>query len=670
MFDATESKLMPLLSDPYPHSSPETHSLGHKRTSLANRFCPFCKSQRLHYINNGRPFPALSTSTSPRIAVRSTDLTDTTTGQQDSSSIKSGFSVSNDTESSNPVSSLNLRHTPNDGNHGNQNSSLLNEEVEKRGSLDSIHTYDRSSVPQSDEHAHWESSECLAPLETREGGMSTCSWSFGESSDHHTSQHIRRSHDVLYHSDVRGSADVDDLGGAVVDGSRRDARDTDTRDTEKYDTRDAERYDTRDTDTRDKGNLINDTGDTSDSRSNARDTGNPTHSARDTSKDTQSTRDKYSRRHSDRRPSDVSDLSRSGGKSSRLTNSDPAPKVHFHSEVTQGQGTRREQSRELTRQFSEPTAFKQQSASEQSVYKQPSAFEERVLHYPSSTESAPSLARMKLHPGDLGSVQEQPALKPRNPFDEPYSTNPFDEERADPFDMEEDGGGEGEGGEWWREVKPKQRAHSSSRNEEKYLSEYKSHRTKTRERQNVYKTDLETPVPRRAHSHNALPRSSTSVPVTSYMRGVMDIMSIKSKSHVKKSSTLPHGRSSNGGRRSPELSMKSTTLPHGKPPLYGRGKSMESLESSSPKHERHPSKFNKVSPLFWRKYEDKNRTGKTPSGRGEGSRVSSKSYRKCSSPPLWYLDGSVDGRSQPEMIRRGHGSSDTTSAGNGKLYIM
>ena len=402
MFDATESKLMPLLSDPYPPTPPQPHSLEHKRTSLANRFCPFCKSQRLHYINNDRPFPAISTSTSPRIVVQTTDLTDATTGQPDSSSNKSGFSVSNDTESSNPVSSSNLHRTPNDRD---QNSSLLNEEVEKRGSLDSIHTYDRTSVPQSEEHAHWESSEYIAPLETRERGMSTSSWSFGESSGHHTSQHIHSSHDVLYHSDVRGSgADVDDLGG-VVDDSRHDIRDT--------------------------ANLIHDTGDTIDSRSNARDTGDSTHSARDTSKDTQSTRDKYT---SGRRPSDVSDLSRSGGKSSRLTNSEPTPKVQIHSEVTQGQGTSRQQSREFRRQFSEQTAFKQHSASEQSVYKQHSAseqsvykqhsaFEDRVSHHPSSTESAPSLSRMRLHPGDLGSVQEQPTLKSRNPFDKPYSTN-------------------------------------------------------------------------------------------------------------------------------------------------------------------------------------------------------------------------------------------------------
>lgn len=667
MFDATESKLMPLLSDHYPTPPPQPHSLGHKRTSLANRFCPFCKSQRLHYINNGRPFPSLSKSTSPKIVPQSTDLTDAPTGQADSSSIKSGFSVSSDAESSNPVLSSNLHHTPNDRD---QNSSLLNEEIdEKRGSLDSIPTYNHNSVPHSDEHAHWESSEYLAPLAASERGMSTSSWSFGESSGHHTLQHLHSSHDVLYHSDVRGSADVDD-SGAVVNDSGHDTRDTE--------------------------NLIHDTGDASDTRggprSDAGDTGDLTHGSRSTGEDLQSTRDKY--RYSGRRPSDVSDLSRSGGKSSRLTNSDPTPKVQFHSEVMQGQGTSRQQSREFRRYSSEQTAikqhsafeqtvFKQQSASEQTVFKQHSASEQTVfnqhsafedrgtLHHPPSTESAPSLSRMRLHQGDLGSVWEQPASRLLNPFDKPYSTNPFDEERTNPFDMEGGGGGDREGEEWWREVKPKERAHSFSRNEEKYFNEYKSHRTRTRGKQNEHNTDFETPVPRKAHSHHALTRSSTSVPVTSYMRGVMDITSLKNKSQ-KKSSTLPHGRSPSSPQMSPELSKKSTTLPHGKPPLYGglfRGKSMDSLDHGSPKHERHPAKFNKVSPLLWRKYEDSNRTSKTPPGRGEGSRVNGRSHRKCSSPSHWYQEGNGSRQSQPEM-KRGHYSSDTKIAGNGKPCMM
>ena len=536
------------------------------------------------------------------------------------------------------------------------------------GSLDNVQTYDAvagdrkmhdklaNSGPHSDVPNQWESNEYLAPP-GRDQGFSASSWSFGELSENQASQNMRSSHDVLYHSDS-----IRDTASNTGD-SRYDAGDAV-----------ASRHDTGDTvDFRHvTGNTVDsrrDSGDTVDSRHDTRDTGDSRYGTWNAAERKCNSFDGTSRRQD--RARDGSDLSRSGGKSTRLTNSEPIPKLKPYTEATCGAETGREQGRE----------YRRYSSSEQSGFKLRNPFDDdgfAMSQHRSSADSVPSLPRMKLHRGSLGSVQEQPSANTLNPFDESCSTNPFDEEEegpSNPFDMEGDGevgrgGREGEGGGRWSEEELKRRRPSFSQKEERYFTDLRPHHTVTREERNADQTDFDSPVP------NGVPMSS-SVPAPSYMymAPISGHMTSSGSSgmgshdyHVmpNKSSTLPHSSSYTSPQESSQQSTKSHTLPQGKPPIGGglvRRKSMESLDRSSPRNEHHPTKANRVSPPTQERYVDpysgapvSKAAGKREEGGLQGNGDSCKDHRNSSTPPSLSLSSS--GKSTPES-RRGHSSSDT-----------
>lgn len=622
VFDATESKLMPLMKDSQLSPPSQTHSLGsHQRTSLANRFCPFCKSQRLQYTTNApvfNPVTKLSTSTSPRAAVTHDDHTssvdDTATY---TSNVKAGFVVEGDAESTNKVS--------------NPLADRRNHKVEATSigewdSLENAQSYD--AVPHQDTPNDVKgNSEYLTPLQSDQQ-YSNLSWSFGELSGNQAPQNVRSSHDVLYHSGTREQGSVNDL--------RHDTRDTEessrsyTQDTSDL------RYDTRQAD-----------------RSRF---------------DTNATKQTIHGGDSGVKSCEVSELSRSGGKSSRLTNSEPTPKLS-HGMHTHGVNTQTD--RGLRRYYSV----------EQPQFKPQNHFDigDMLLHN-RSTESVPSLSRMKLPRASLGSVQEQPTSNSLNPFNESCSTNPFDGDESitsNPFGTEEDdhegakkeegmdGGREREGeleeGGWWSHVNPKDRAHSFSKNEERYFNDFQSQSKPKDGQQNEDHIDYDVPL----HQGSQHAHPSSSVPATSYMTAFGSRITYGKESHnyhtkSKKSSTLPHGKSSRAVKQNGS-SKKSTTIPRGKPPLYGlvRGKSMESLDRISPKNERHPIKSNRVvSPFSRKKLLNPFNNGCSSPGIDEGG---------DSTSPSLHNGSSGSGKSTPEMIKRGHSSSDTLSAGKGQL---
>ena len=620
---------MPLLNEaPQPSPPPpQSHSLsGHQRTSLANRFCPFCKSQLLQYTSNTpsfKPPTALATSASPRVTVLNAHpvVDSNTDGPTGKDRVKSGFVVSDDVDTTeHSLNSKSVRHTS-DGN------AAVVKELSGTGEwerLEKAHCYDSVSIsdPQSDVKKN---SECLVPPDTDQK-YATASWSFGELSGSQAPQNLRSSHDVLYHSDTRD----------LPPGS------------------DHLRHDTSDT--------INDTRDTNySSRIDSR------HDTRDEVKDTQSkTRHKYNTIHgSDSRGGD---FSHSGG---RLTNSEPIPKLQPYTNpghVTDGQ---------------QNTNFRRHLSTEQPKFKQRNPFDDRgMLYNQSSTDPAPSLSRMKLQRGSLSSVQEQPVSKSLNPFDdESCSTNPFDEEvsSSNPLgeedEREEEEGEEREGREGeevWRQHTQKDRGHSVSQNEERYFTDFQAHHREARAEHCEDKRDFETAIPRGLYQ----PQPSSSVPATSYMEGLVGHMTFGNMSHdhrmmPNKSSTLPCSRSPRSTQESPEVSSKRrTTLPQGKPPIYGgmvRGKSMESLNRTSPKNEQHPTKSNRISPQFGSRREEpygNDPTSRSSAGRDVRGSIDnmSKSPRNTSSTP----SSGSSGKSTPEMTRRGNNSSD---ASKGQLNI-
>ena len=615
---------MPLMSGTQLSPPHQSHSLGgHQRPSLANRFCPFCKSQKLQYTSSApvfNPLTPLSTSASPRVAASSghTASRDGTGSAATTTTVSSGFVVSGDAKTAN-----NPEPVPDSRKHGMK---FSNEEAGIGGwdTLEDAQSYD--AVPgQGTQDSIQDNTKNTAPL-TERNQYSTSSWSFGELSGNQAPQNLRSSHDVLYHPETR-----------------------EQQTTARQDTRDTEDSSTSYTQDSGGGDSRRDTRDALDSRFNTQNT----------------TKHKYKTIHGgDVRSCEVSDLSRSGGKSSRLTNSEPTPKL---TPAVRTNEVRTQQTGGL-RRF---------SSVEQPKSKSQNPFDDMTMLHGRSTEPVPFLSRMRLPRASLGSVQEQPSTS-LNPFDESCSTNPFDGEESttsNPFGNEDDdhmtneverkeGMREGEGkldegkregeGELeeagrWGQVNLKDRAHSFSRNEECYFTDFHSLYKETKKLENV---------PPSSHP-------SSSVPVTSYMTAFGSQISSGRESHntrtrSKKSSTLPSG--SRNRQNDPVPSKKSTTIPRGKPPLYRlvRGKSMESLDRISPRSEQHPTKSNRViSPFLHIK-------GFNPFGEGR-SRVgadSSKANRKSSSPP-----SGGSGKWTPEMAKRGHSSSDTLSMGRGQWNI-
>ena len=543
-------------------------------------------------------------------------------------------------------------------------------------SLENAQSYNQDNITNSDSRGdmqiHCKSSEYLVP-EKRQT-FSTSSWSFGELSSNQTSQNMRSSRNVLYHSDTCNMENADrsnsrhDTEG--MDDARCDTRDTDNL---RHDM-DSSRHSARDMDdSRHDTGYAEDLKNGSTLRCDTDDTGNDTRNifTADSIQDTSNSRyDKWNKtghKHSTIY-GEVNDLSRNGSRSTRLTNSEPIPTLHSYTEATWEQEEGRHRGREI-RHYSSP---------EQPISKLRNQFDEESTFRHRS--SADSFSCMNIHRGGLDSVQEQPISNSLNPFDnESCSTNPFDEEESsNPFcvkDGEHRSGVRGERGGEWNGVPQKGRGQSFSQNEERYFTDFKSHHLMTGEKQHENQIDFDIP----RHLHHV--PTSSSVPATSYMTSFAGHMTFGNMSREsyplpKKSSTLPCGRSPISTQESPELSKRSSTLPQGKPPIHGRlvrGKSMESLDRSSPRNEQHPHKSNRISPSLQKREEDPlfgSRTSKSSMG---GPRVNGDSrtpQRNNSTPPCLNPAGkSGDGNTTPEA-KRGHSSSDTQAAGRGELNFV
>ena len=540
-----------------------------------------------------------------------------------------GFAVSSETEPAEVTADSG--QTP---NRRERSSAFVEEESEHVGEvwerLEKAQRYDAVSTslpPQSDAIA----------TATSEGGArdqqySISSWSFSELPGQPAPQnYLRSSHDILYHSKEQVGADTPRLDSGDM---RRESRDADD-------------YST----------------------SYPQDTSYP---SRDKTHSDPHTRvkQKYSTMPSSdttRGSTTISDLSRSGGKSGRLTSSEPTPKLQQNSEIPfYERGTASQSSRGL-RRF---------SSHEQPQFHQRNPFGDSgsLLHNQSSGDAVSS--RMRLPGARLGSVQEQPSEKPLNPFDDSHSTNPFDMEdstASNPFGAEDDEDEfAGADKERWTETKSSNDADGGgfSRNEERYFPDYQSqHSERSKD-----DTDFELPP-----STHAVPPPSSSVPAHSHMSHFAAHRAFANtpRDHrmpPKKSSTLPYGRSPRAAQENPELTKRSAvTLPRGKPPIPGglvRGKSMESLDRCSPRNEQHPLKSNRiVSPHTRKRWEDPYMDDSPGAVSGEKGLLDGGdwSQRNSSTPPSARNSSSGSGKSTPEVTRRGHSSSDTQNVGRGKV---
>ena len=598
VFDATESKLMPLLKDTPPSPSPQPRSLGgHQRTSLANRFCPFCMSQQLQYISNSQPFhkplTPLATSTSPRVGVHSEHTGADSTGQTTHGNVKSGLA---------------------DGSSDKTKETIVTRECTWEHLEDAYSYDDVTSTHHNDAQSHQDSSENVAPPKT-EQQYSTSSWSFGElSGNQEAPQHVRSSHDVLYHA------------GMGTEGARCDTRDIDN------------------SCTSDTGQLRRDTTETF-TDNQARHKYNTFHS----------------RSHRTGSGGMSNSLSQSGSKS-RLTHSEPTPKLQSCPDTC----AKPEVSSQQTKDFRHSLSSKHHET------KGSNPFDEREMMYKRlSSGSTSSLPRMKLQQGTLGSVQERQVPKSLNPFEEVEST-------GNPFVMEEDEESLGEkekksdGDESWN---AKARAHSFSQKEERYFPNLHSHSQELREEEEEDRPDLHMPVRRNLQR---VPPSSSVPAASYMTAFAGQVKLGNFSRNQPKSSTLPYRKGPRSMQETPELSSKrSTTLPRGKPPLYGagmvRGKSMESLDRFSPRNEHHPSKSNRIS-IFSRKKGENLSDGYTSRysvGREGGMKAhsnSSKPPRNSSASPV-ITGSSGSGKSTPESTKRGHSSSDTQSTGRGQFIF-
>ena len=630
---------MPLLSEPNQLSPPPPHPHHgcHQRPSLGNRYCPFCKSQQLQYITNTPDFrhdsSTLSNSSSARAVPgqgeKSSEFDSTDRNRE--GNVTLGFEVKTDKESFDPAAIS--EQAP---SRRERSSAFVEESHGERGGwedLEQAHSYDKVPThpqPQNDVVSHSETTSDQVEAADTEQQYSISSWSFSELSGHPPPQnYLRSSHDVLYHS-------RDQVG---VEYPRRDS------------------------------------GDTEDSSiSYSRDMSEYRHDGKS------ATQSKFGGQHRPKQkyntvPTGVgrgsataSDLSRSGGKSCRLTSSEPTPKLQPHSYWSQERGSTNTPSGELRRCPSH----------DQPRFQQRNPFDyQGHPHSRSCTDTTTS--RMRIPRASLGSVQEQPAPKSLNPFDESYcSTNPFDMDESttsNPFGAEDD---EDEAVRVERvkerqESKPSERGRGFSQNEERYFPEFQSQR-KDSKGESKDDADVDTPG---VSLHNVPPPSS-SVPVSSFMSGLVTHPSFGSTSRdsravSKKSKTLPCDKSPRVAQESPEFIKRTcTTLPRGKPPIPGmlmRGKSMESLENCSPRNEHHPIKSNRImSPHSRRRWDDPYGEVSPGGGRGssQGSKNGGKGHRNGSMSPSGPNGGSGSGKSTPEVTRRGHSSSDTQSTGRGQ----
>ena len=637
---------MPLLSGqsspPLPHSHP--HILGHhQRPSLTDRFCPFCKSQQLQYVTNTPDFKhdssTLSSSASPRV-ILSHSKNPATTSNMDGGgqgSVTLGFVVSKDTQLLKPPTDSELAP-----NRRERSSAFVEESEGGRGGWDDLeraHSYDTAPTnpqPQNDVVSHSETTSDLREGESDQQYIS--SWSFSELSVNPAPQnYLRTSHDVLYHS-------KDQVG---VEYPRRDSGDM-------------------------EDSSISYSQDTSDFRRAAKNTMQPEHGTRNRPKQKYNTIQNGVGRNS----TAMSDLSHSGGnKSSRLTNSDPSPKLQPYSDGNEGRGTTNTPGGEL-RRFSTP---------DRSRFQPRNPFDDQGSPYGQlCSDSAAS--RMKIPRASLGSVQEQPASTSLNPFDESYcSTNPFDMEdstTSNPFGAEDEEEDETSVMERVKEedvlspITPTGRGRGFSHKEEKYFPQFQSRRKKPIGHS---KDDADFDFPPLTRYH--IPPPSSSVPASSFMQAFAHRPSSGRASQdypvvSKKSSTLPYSRSPRLTQESPELSKRTrTTLPLGKPPIPGmlvRGKSMESLDRSSPRNEHHPIKSNRImSPHSKRRWNDPygdDHLDGVSGGKGSsrGSDSGGKGRRNGSMSPSANNGSSGSGKSTPEVTRRDHSSSDSQKNSRGE----
>ena len=641
VFDATESMLMPLLSEPSQLSPTPPHP-HHGRPSLANRYCPFCKSQQLQYVTNTPDFrhdsSTLSNSASARAVPgqgeKSSEL-DSTDRNRQGNGKEGGFEVKTDKESLEPATIS--EQAP---SRRERSSAFVEESHGERGGwgdLEIAHSYDKIPTPpqpQNDVVSHPETTSDHVEVDETEQQYSISSWSFSEISGRPPPQnYLRSSHDVLYHS-------RDQVG---VEYPRRDSGDTEDSST-----------------------------------SYSRDMSEFRHDGKS------ATQSKFGGQHRPKQkyntvPTGVgrgsataSDLSRSGGKSGRLTSSEPTPKLQPYSYWSQERGSTDTPSRALRRCPS---------------HDQPRFQQRNQFDYQGHPHSRPctdtTTSRMRIPRASLGSVQEQPTPKSLNPFDESYcSTNPFDMDESttsNPFGAEDD---EDEAVSMERvkeeresdQTKTSERGRGFSQNEERYFPEFKSQRKESRG-ESKDDTDFDTP----GVSRHSVPPPSSSVPASSFMSGLVTRPSFGSTSRdsqavSKKSMTLPYSKSPGVTQESSEFTKRSrTTLPRGKPPIPGmlvRGKSMESLENCSPRNEHHPIKSNRImSPHSRRRWDDPYGEVAQGGGRGssQGSKNGGKGHRNGSMSPSGPNGSSGSGKSTPEVTRRGHSSSDTQSTGRGRF---
>ena len=631
---------MPLLRETNqlsPPPPPHSHPGHHQRPSLANRYCPFCKSQQLQYISNTPDFKHDSSTSSRGNHSKNSSKMDSMERNKQGN-VTLGFEVTNDTETI--TQATNTEEAP---NRRERSSAFAEESQGERGGWDDLeraHSY--STVPTappqlpSDVVSHSETTSDLPGVGEQEQQYSISSWSYSEISGHQPppQSFLRSSHDVLYHS-------RDHVG---VEYPRQDSGDIDDSSTSYSQ-------------------------DTTDFRHNTKSNTQSTHGAQNRQKQKYNTAPTGG-------SAKASDLSRSGGKSGRLTSSEPTPKLQPFPEGAPGRGNTNTPIGELRRFSSHDTAH----------FQQRTPFHDQGSRSYTDTTSS----RMRIPRASLGSVQEQPtAPKSLNPFDESYcSTNPFDMEdstTSNPFGAEDDEDEpvsvekvkEQRDGDGWGEIKPNERPRGFSQHEERYFPDF--HQSQRKESRGSSKDDTDFDTPR--VSTHQVPPPSSSVPASSFMSGLPAHMSFRSTprdSHnvSKKSSTLPYGsRSPRVTQESPEFTKRTrTTLPRGKPPIPGmlvRGKSMESLQQSSQKNEHHPNKSNRiVSPGSRRRWDDPY-GGDNPSG-GRGSNNGGKGHRNGSMSPSGHNGSngsSGSGKSTPEVTRRGHSSSDTQSTGRGQFYL-